>query len=279
MAAKIDLKKTSRIRLTADGYTAERIAIVSGVSGTAAEVLFNAINDAALPDIGDAHPDISTITLNDISCEPFSGGTFKITMSYYKDSGTTQTSSSAEARAVAGLSVEETHVDINGQPLKTQYKTAWGGAIVRQPFTAEVERPRMSFEFEYTTTGFPTSDTAKYLGKINSTNWNGYPPKTILCGSINVDQNGDNFRVRYSFAYRAETWKFVGKAVYSPPLNPHPVEPDTALDLVTGVREFDVYRTVDFSPLGFTLTAITYPLVANAGSIILTGHDATLTVA
>jgi hypothetical protein len=277
MAAKIDIKKNSRIKLTAAGYRAERVAIVSGTTGTAAEVLFNAINDAALPNIGDAHPDISTITLNDIVCDPLGGNRYKVVMSYYKDSGTTTTSSAAEARLVSGLSVEETHTDIDGQTLDTSFFLVGGISIARQRFTAEVERPRMSIGFEYTATGFPTNDINKYLGKVNSTIWNGYPAGSILCSSIDVDQNGDNFRVSYNFTYRPEGWQFKGKAAYHPDDIASAIDP--GLDAETGIREWQVYRTVDFTPLGFTLTEIGFPLVADSGAFKITGFDATLTVA
>jgi len=276
MAAKIDIKKSARIRLDKNGYRAERVAIVTGVTGTAAQVLYNAINDSSLPDIGDAHPDVAEITLNDITCDPLGGGAFRVVMSYYKDSGATTSSSSAEARLVSGLSVEETHEDINGVPMDTRYSII-GNSFVSQRFTAEVERPRVSIQFEYTATGFPTSDIAKYLGKINSVTWNGYPPGTVLCSSIDVDQNGTNFRVTYSFTYRPEGWQFIAKVQY-PPWDLVGTT-DENLDIETGLREYDVYRTVDFTPLGFALTAISYPLVANQGVFSITGFDAALTVA
>lgn len=277
MAASIDIKNSSRIRLTAAGFRAERVAVVSGVSGTAAQVLYNAINDAALPDIGDAHPEEASITLNDISCEPLGGGRYRVVMSYYKDPGVVTDSSSAEGRLVTGLSVEETHEDINGQPMDTSYWLVGSVSIALQRFTAEVERPRMTFHFEYTATGFPTSDILNYLGKINSAIWNGFPIGTILCSAIDTDQNGANFRVKYSFAYRAEGWQFVGKVSYHP--DSIAASNDPGLDAATGLRPFNVYRSVDFTALGFVLVSVAYPLVANSGVIRIVGSDATLTVA
>ena len=279
MAAKIDIKRSSRIKLTREGYRAERIAMVSGVSGSAESVLYNAINDAALPDIGDAHPDVSDITLNDISCEPVGGGRYQIKMSYYKDAGSTTTSSAAQSRMSSGLAVEETHTDINGKRMKTAFVTAYGLSLFRQSFTGEVERPRITIEFEYTAAGYPTADINKYLGKINSTAWNGYAVETILCSGINVDQAGTEYRVTYSFAYRPETWAFIGRTSQPPPLNVHPIDPDSKLDLATGTIPFDVYRQVDFSPLGFTLETVNNTTPMDGAEILVTGFDATLTVA
>lgn len=275
MAASIDIKRNSGIKLTARGYQAERVAIVSGVTGTAAEVLYNAINDAALPNIGDVHPDVASITLNDINCTPIGGGQYRVVMRYYKDAGVSTNSSNAEARVNSGLAVEETHEDIGGQPLDTAYRVGVA-STVNQRFTAEVERPRMTFHFEYTAGGVPTTDIAKYLGKINSATWNGYPVNSILCSSIDVEPNGANYRVSYSFSYRPESWVFIGKTKFAP------VDivstDDDALDIVVGLKSFDVYRSVDFSVLGFALPEIAYPLTAGSGAFRLTGSDATLTV-
>ncbi len=274
MVAKVDIKKSSRVRLTRNGFESQRIAIVSGVSGSAQQVLINAINDAQLPNIGDAHPEDSSVTVNTMDCEPLGGGRYKIVMNYFKDAGITETSADAEARLITGLAVEETHEDINGQPLDTRYTVA-GGALSPR-FTAEVERPRQTIYFEYTATGVPKSDIDKYLGKINSVAWNGYPIGSVLCSQIDVEQNGEKFRITYAFAYRPEGWKFRAKVPTHPNLITGII--DLGLDQATGIREYDVYRQADFSPLGFTLDNIGYPLVADSGVFVITGFDATLTV-
>lgn len=278
MTAKIDIKKNSRVKLDRDGYRAERIAIVSGVTGTAEQVLYNAINDSQLPDIGDAHPDIASITLQDLSCEPQGGGHYRIVMSYYKDSGQASTSASAEVRANTGLAVEETALDVNGDAMTAVYVT-YGGGLVRQRFTAEVERPRIVFDFEYTSSNYPTEDINSYLGKVNSLAWNGYAPGTILCSAIDVDQSGANFRVRYSFAYRVDGWQFTGKLVYSLPVYLAEGAPDYGIDLETGTKPFSVYKSVDFTPLGFTFDTINYTATYDKGRINIVGFDAVLTVA
>lgn len=278
MAANIDIKKSSRIKLDKDGYRATRIAIVSGVAGTAESVLYNAINDSQLPDIGDVHPDVSSITLQDIVCEPMSGGQYRVTMMYYKDSGQTGTSASAEVRANTGLAVEETSLDINGDSMVANYGTL-GGALIRQRFTAEVERPRIVFDFEYTASAYPTTDINTYLGKVNSIAWNGYAPGTIMCSAINVDQAGAEYRVRYSFAYRVDGWQFRAKLAYAIPVFLVAEAPDYGIDLETGTKNFTVYNTVDFTPLGFTFDTVGYTALYEKGRAVITGADVTLTVA
>ena len=275
MAAHIDILNSSNITLNRDGYRAQRVAMVSGVSGTAAEVLYNAINDAALPDIGDAHPDVSTITLQEVTCTPLGGGQYKVVMSYYKDAGSTTGTSTAQPRCTVAVAVEETSLDIDGVSMQTAYRKS--GAVISQRFTAEVERPRITFEFEYIATTWPTSALTTYAGKINSVAWNGYATGTILCTGINVSPEGDNYSVVYSFAYRPEGWQYQAKTANPPPLLASITEPDALLDLDTGIRPYSVYASVDFSALGFTFDSVGYTAQFLTGKFRITGSDATLT--
>jgi len=277
MAAKIDIKENSQISLNRDGYRSQRVAIVSGVTGTAAEVLFNAINDAALPDIGDVHPEVSTITLQEVICAPLGGGQYKVTMTYYKDAGTSTGPSTAQPRATVAVGVEETSLDVNGVSMQTAYRAA--GATFSQRFTAEVERPRITFEFEYIATSWPTSELTTYAGKVNSVAWNGYAAGSILCTGINVTPEGDNYSVVYSFAYRPEGWQYQAKTQQPAPLLASITNPDPELDLETGIRLYTVYSTVDFNALGFSFDSVGYTGQYLTGQFKITGFDATLTVA
>ena len=277
MTAKIDLQDNSQISLTRDGYKAQRVAMVTGVSGTAAQVLYNAINDAQLPDIGDPHPDVSTITLQDIICVPLGGGQFKVTLSYYKDATSSTGASTAQPRASVAVAVEESSTDVNGQSMQTSYRK--GGATVSQRFTAEIERPRLTFEFTYIGTTWPTTELTKYAGKINSAVWNGYPIGTILCTGIDVTPEGDNYSITFGFAYKSEGWQYLAKTSNVPPLQASITDPDNNLNLETGVRPFDVYKTVDFNPLSFSFDSVGYVGEYLTGVFRITGFDATLTVA
>jgi len=282
VATKIDIKNAARLRRDKNGFRAERIAIVSGVAGVKEDLLYNALNDAGLPSIGSAHPNVPSIQLQESSVEPMGGGQYRVILSYYRDTGVVTGSAQAESKTRTGLAIEETNLDINGQPLKTQYSAGLVGGPVRvfQRFTAEVERPRMVHEFEYTASQYPTADINNYLGKVNSAVWNGYAIGAVLCNAINVDQSGAEFRVTYQFAVKLEGWTFNAKTVYPPPLRPiQGTEIDNALDLEKGIRPFDVYRSVDFNPLGFTLKVLAFNLLADSAIIQIQGKDATLTVA
>jgi hypothetical protein len=277
MTAKIDIKKSSRLKLDKNGYRAERIAVVTGVTGDPDEILFNAVNDGALPNIGDVHPVISAITLQNIQSEPLGGGQYRIVMSYFSDLGSESGSSNARFTANASTSSEETSRDINGVLMQTEYSV--GGAFVSQYFVAELERPRMVFDFTYTAPNFPQSEIDNYVGFMNSVPWLGYAVNTILCSNIFVEDEGENFRVRFSFQYNSETWLFKAQTAYHfNVISAHPVRPDADLDLNTGTKEYAVFPSVDFTPLGFTFTG-PRNFSVNAGAFRITGFDATLTVA
>ena len=277
MTAKIDIKKSSRLKLDRNGYRAERVAIVSGVTGDADAVLFNALNDAALPDIGDAHPVIDSINLQTVQSESMGGGQYRIIMSYFSDLGAEVGSSNARFTAASNTSTETIYQDINGDPMQSEY--AAGTGLVSEYFPAEIEKPRLNLDFTYTSTNYPQSDIDKYSGKINSVAWLGYAVGTILCSGVYVEDDGDNYRVRFSFQHNVETWVFKAQVSYHyANISAHPVRPDPDLDLDTGIKLFDVYESVDFTPLGFTFTGPRY-FAASGGAVRVTGIDAGLTVA
>lgn len=277
MTAKIDIKKTSRLTQDRNGYRAERVAIVTGITGNADALLFNAMNDAALPDIGDSHPEISGITLQSMKSEPLGGGNYRIIMSYFSDIGSNVGSENARFVATATTSNEEVYRDINDNIMQTEYSV--GGAIVSQYFTAEIERPRLSWQFTYTATDFPQYELDNYLGAINSVPWLGYAAETIMCSDIRVSDDGLNFRVVFSFQHNAEGWQFKAQVAYHfNTINAHPTRPDADLDLDTGTKVYPIYALADFTPLGFNFAgALNFG--ANAGRIALSSPDVTLTVA
>lgn len=252
MTTIIDLNtKQSTITEDNDGFRVERYAIVYGVTGDADQKLKNAIADAGLPSIGDAHPEISGITLQSKRGTVIDTSTVQVQLSYFFKQGQETGSSNATSSANATTTFEETKFDKDGNQLVTQY-VASGLQVDRDSFTAEVERPRITFEFEYRSATFPKTDINTYLGKINSATWNGYAVETILCTAVNVDENESDYTVRFSFAYNPDTWVFNARTTYQP-TGDHPTDVDSSLDKTNGTRPFDVYDTVSFAALGFTL--------------------------
>ena len=102
MTTIIDLNTTqSSITEDADGFKIDRYAIVYGVTGDADQKLKNALADAGLPSIGDAHPEISTITLQSKRGTVIDTSTVQVQLSYFYKSGTDTGSSNATSSASA----------------------------------------------------------------------------------------------------------------------------------------------------------------------------------
>lgn len=247
MTAKLDLKINSRISFDSNGFRVERVAHVTGVSGNQEAQLYRAIVDSGLPRHGDPHPTVPGVRLQSLTAEPVSGDRYRVTMVYVDDSETPSSGSeNSTVRASANTTLEETKTDTDGNRLETRWllNTRW--------FTAEVERPRVIYDFTYTAPRFPKRVIDTYLGHVNSKRWNGYAKKAVLCTGVNVDQQGEDYRVRMTFQINEDTWLYRA-SVNAEGLTAHPTNPDPQLNLVTGIRPFDLYPSADFTPLGFKL--------------------------
>jgi len=256
MSATIDLKQNARITVNKNGKRIDRTAIVSGLTGDINALLESAITDGDLPNYGDAYPTDSDITLNSITAEPKSGGDYLIRMSYFKEEGSAGTTSAATATVSATTVTETTDSDAAGNRLESRWRDTLGAYDHATYFTAEVDRPRFTINFKYTTSTYPKTEIDTYMNRVNSLTWNGYAPKTILCSAINVSESGSDYKVQFSFSYNEDTWQFfssVKSIGILLPLTAHSTAPDSGITLATGVKPFDVYAAVDFTSLGFTL--------------------------
>jgi hypothetical protein len=256
MSAIIDLKQNARITINKNGKRIDRTAIVSGLTGDINTLLESAIDDGDLPNYGDAYPTDSNITLNSITADPKSGGEYLIRMSYFKEDGSSSTLSGASVSVSATTASEHTDSDSSGARLESRWRDNLGAYDHATYFTAEVDRPRFTIDFEYTTATYPKTQIDTYMNRVNSVTWNGYAPKTILCSAINVNSSGAEYKVRFSFVYNEDTWQFLGSVKTIGvllPLTAHSTAPDSDITLSTGVKAFDVYATVDFTSLGFSL--------------------------
>lgn len=250
MTAILDILDGS-ISRDKDGYQHSRFAIVESVTGNADARMYNALQDPQLPQYGDAHPTIPGITLNNISGSIIDNETIKVTLSYSVKQGEENGSSNASVRVSAGTTFEEVKTDGTGATMETEYWTDLNSVQNIETFITEVEKPRLTFDFEYTESAFPKTAIDTYHGKLNSTIWNGYAVGTILCVAVSVDQQGSEYKIRMSFTYNQDGWKFIGKI--SSAVSNVTTWTDPLLDQLTGTKTFDVYESVDFTPLGFTM--------------------------
>lgn len=247
------MDNANRTELTEDGYQVDRVLLVTGITKTANDsVVYDAITDAGVPDLGDNHPTISDCPLKKITGTALSPTKARLVLTYFRDD--TESTSKADAIAVvtSTTTTEEQKTDKNGDEMETSYVvtvTPFAWTTYDERFTAQIEKPRTRFEFTYKSATHPISDIKTYMGKINSVIWNTFPVKTILCSEINAEPEGDDFQVTFVFLYNPDTWVF--NALVSQPPGNLASSTDTDLDLDTGIKEFDVYGEVSFAPLGF----------------------------
>ncbi|MBT8046396.1 MAG: hypothetical protein KJN67_04445 [Pontiella sp.] len=240
--------------LDVNGYRVDRIAIVEGLAPASKDrVVYDAITDAGVPDIGDVHPTISSIVCTKITGRAIDKTTARLVVSYKVDQGEASQSSDATATISATTTQEEQNVDKNGDAMDTIFvvtNTPFSWTIYDEQFTAQVEKPRPRFEFEYKSSTHPITGINTYLGHVNSVTWNGYAAGKILCTEIHAIPEGDQYQIKYVFVLNPDGWQF--DARISEPVGNAASTTDTDLDLDTGIKSFDVYPTVSFAPLGFT---------------------------
>lgn len=250
MSAKLEIKESSRISIDKNGFRVERVAHVSDVSGNNDAQLYRAITDSDLPRVGDPHPVVPNVTVQTLTASPLGGGRYRVVIVYARDTDATGGSDESTVRVSGNTTLEEVKTDASGARLVTYYVS--GNSFFTKRFTAEIEKPRLIYDFSYTAKRFPKRELDTYLGKVNSRRWNGYGEKQVLCTGVNVDEQGDDFLVRFTFAINEDTWKYFG-VIPRQNVQLNPQLPDPLLNLETGVRPFDVYASVDFTPLGFTV--------------------------
>lgn len=285
MAVKIDIKPGSQISQDKNGIRAVRTALISGVTGNSDEVLNNALNDASMPNIGDAHPVITGITLQSIQIAPAGGTQYQAALNYFDDPTSATGQAAASVSIDASVATETTKKDINGDTLSYRIRAAKTGSFVTesQIFEAEVDRPRRVLTFTYTSTAIPFADIDTYQGKVNAAPWNGYAAKKLLCSSISVSEKGNEYELRWVFVYNELSWQFDAALTgsnYTIPATDHLTDPSTGIDLYDLNKKFDVYETADFSALAFDLgveyaeisgTVAQYPHITEAD--IVAGGD------
>lgn len=253
---KIDIKKASEWRRDKNGDKAVRVAQITGFDPAVNpdQVLKAALDDPLMPQFGDAHPQDANITVQSITMRALSGKIYEAQIEYYTDPTSVVGSANASARVYSGTVREEVTKDISGNPLSTQYvvvNSSFSWTLMQPRWTAEVERPRLTFEFQYLSNTYPGTEIDTYNGRVNSAVWNGYAARTILCMGVDAEQVGTQWNVRFSFALNIDTWDFIATAPDAP--GNISGSSDGGLNLTTGTKTFQVYPSADFTPLGFVL--------------------------
>lgn len=250
-----DIISDQSLKRGSEGYEAERVYIVES-AGTPEARLYSAITTAGIPQFGDPHPVIPDVQVNDITASPVTGATpnlVKVRVNYAGPSpedliaaGETDVSS-GEISFNTSLASELTYRDINGQFIIVEWR---GGTISTKYAGIEVQRPQLSVRLKRTESALPKSVIENFLGKVNSTSWAGFPPKTWLCTAVDVnEESAGKFVVDYGFSYKADDWRVeVTVGLTQAQIDELPLDVDSG----NGFGIFDVYKTADFNALGLS---------------------------
>lgn len=255
--ARLDLIDGHRGRKTFDGWEVERIAIVSGVTGTGHLRIFNAADHADMPDIGDAHPSRSVCYLREMVLDAVTSEEIRFRL-IYSDVTRPGFQPQLDTVEVGGtLSQIETNLDRFGDVIEVSYtypsdypddsyssKTFTTGGLVSK-FV-----PEHTIVVSRIETANPSRAAIDYVGTVNSGPWSldlYAGVGTWLCTGIvgRSPDAGITYTVTYTFQYRADTWTTT--VAY---ISPDTGRPPSDLVDGTGINAYQLYPIMNFNGLG-----------------------------
>lgn len=239
------------------GQQIERVATVSGLTSSADQLLLDAVFDAGVPNIGDAHPGAAGTLLKRIIPTALSSDKVRLRLIY--DSGVFVPTA---VSVVGSLSQTQTNVDRFGNAIQVSYNypnnwEAFGefaGKAIPKGANVPFLKPGVNVTVTKTKTTTPWNEILEYTGTVNSGNFR--IGNTFLTGKLrwlctgitSAAISGSFVAVTYNFQYNANTWNaFV---VYNDPNLGAP--PPDVLDTVAQPNaqgSFQIYDIKNFNAL------------------------------
>jgi len=251
MTVKIDIIDGTTIKQTFGGYETERIAIVTGLTGDGHTRLYNALNTAGVPEYGDAHPTIPSLTVQERSGSPDAADIVRIRLVYrtYTTSyGAPPEGTKPLVEVGTALVSMNTSEDVNGTVVTVSYGTAQ-----TQTAVIPVDRPHTVIRLTRTEYYDPTEKSAEYTGKVNMAGWEiapSSPARTWRCNGI-TGRSSDGevtYAVTYEFEYKEDIPSGNWDVIYQ---YTDPITGTTPGDVVegTGRKTVQVYTMANFNNL------------------------------
>ena len=258
MEVKLDLVEGHSVKKTTKGWEVDRIAIVTGMSGDGDARVINAMTVTGMPEILDVHPVESSVFLKEITLIELTNAEVKFKLTYRPPS--TGSSSFVPDSLEVGASVQqtETNKDKNDTEMHTSYIYKAGTKRSRHDTPLLVDDPPViagakvpiflpqnTYSIQKLESSSPKTKAMNYVGKINSSEFDGYPAKSLMCMAIvgRSNDGGSNYNVTYRFQYKANTWvqevifiKDDGKPAYPTDAN--------------SKKNYDIYDEINFNSLG-----------------------------
>lgn len=252
---KRDVIEGSSVRLTADGYEADRVFLVDGVTGPAHAMEYLALTVPGLPQWGEPHPSIPDAFVNAIVPTSKGGGSFSIRVGYAPRKSS---SDPAQTTIMVGTTCQQETVyqDVNGVLLTVTGPDPDDADVTKtQAGTMSVFRPQTTLQFRRTEEESPGDKSILYSGKVNSTKWTVHPnsqPGQWLCmGIVGVSSdNGATYEVTYDFVFKdtvpTKDWR--GVIVY---MDTTTGRPAAGVSLSNGgIKYAAAYLGINFNLLG-----------------------------
>ena len=240
------------VRYSAQGNSVRRLFQVSELSGAASNRLAQAARASGIPQVGQAHPSVPGIVVQDVRASATSDPTVAtVDVSYGVPSTTTSAigGRGIEISIVADLYTEETIIDVNGNRIETTYfgTSASGGgsfstSVTRQAHRIEVQRPTFSVQFSRLESAPPLDLARFYSGRVNNGAFLNEPADRWLCNVESSQESDRVHRVRYTFTLNTIGWQ--AQITHST----NGIIP-TDLSSANGIRTAQVYHRANFGAL------------------------------
>jgi len=258
MAVLKDILDNPTGRFTFDGWTLERTAVVTGVTGSGHTKILNAMNTAGIPALGDQHPSGADCYLREAIPTADSSDIVRIRL-VYADPANMSHRQQLDTIEVGGtLSQISTNKDRFGAimytsydyPADYEYGDDLAGKTIDQGGLASIftpEHTKIKSRLEYSD---PSTTAEDFVGAVNTAGWNLAPSALVgtwLCTGIlgRSNDGGMSFVVTYSFQYRADSW--ATEIIF---IDPRTGKPPDDLVADTGYKSYEHYNIMNFNYLG-----------------------------
>lgn len=254
VAVRIDLKEGAGAQLTARGWTASRVAVVTGLTGSSEARLFQAVDALAGPPysmrLGQRHPGKAGLAIVGLRPEPFGAeGAVKVTVEYAVPeaggSAAPKTPGSIQIEGAASLQMEQADTDANKKPMVVQY-TDKDGKTHRTPLVFSIGRPHYVLRLIRISWRNEAERFLDCLGSINGGSWRGRPTRTWRLNSIAARQENGAWTNAWEFEHNPLTWDVEGTYI-----DPETTRMPEGVKEGEGRRRFQVCSLASFSQFGF----------------------------
>jgi hypothetical protein len=249
-----------RVSIGLKGPAAERVALVTGMTGDGHARLYNALSASGLPVPGEAHPSIPGLYLEALDAMPAEksdNDVARVRLVYNPIAAIDTDLPENLQRNNVGSSLRTVSVSVDraGAPMIVKWLPY--STTEEQPGEAQITEAEETKSFLRRLGYNPRLLVRAFVNKVNAGNWSkspGDPARTWLCtGIVGTTEGSGVWETTFSFNYNAFTWD--PEVVYKDPKTGH--LPDTnriapyslAQVLAAAVKRYQFYETADFNDI------------------------------